>query len=391
MKNLYLIFCLLSSLVSLAQPDIDFSSTQGGYTAGALSKTYSSVGSPPTNATVTVSGVTSGLQSGSPQAFSRGLQLAVNHTTNTACVSVTMRFNAGIQGLTFKLLNVDRGVLSGSLYPFVDQVTVTGLNGAASVSPTISASGSAGNYSTISGNVVTGIGDAPTSSSDPGNVVTFAGTVTEVIVQYCNNTAQTNSDPGPQTMTIEDLSWTGVLPVGLTSFSGKVVGDQVALAWSTAWERNNAYFEVQRSQDAREFGGLHQLAAATQSESRQLYTFLDVAPLNGTSYYRLKQVDAGENGSVTFSKIIAVIRNDDAPNLALLGNPTGEIIRFAHRNIDTQQLRLITPTGVQIPFQIRSESETISEVIPNQPIPSGLYLLTTSQWGRAIALKILKL
>ncbi|MVM41651.1 hypothetical protein GO730_34910 [Spirosoma sp. HMF3257] len=224
---------------------------------------------------------------------------------------MTVTFSPGIQGLTFKLLNVDKGATSGSANTFVDQVTVSGKYNTTSVTPTISASGTAGTYSTISGNVITGTGDAPSSSADPGNKVTFAGTVTEVTITYCNDAANTAANPGTQTITVEDFSWTATtpLPVQLLSFQGKPIGNQVALLWETAWEQNSDYFEVQRSRDAKEFVSIGRVAALDESKSRHSYSLLDQNPVAGTGYYRLKQVDKGEQ-QTTYSKMIAIVLDD---------------------------------------------------------------------------------
>ncbi|MFD2937060.1 hypothetical protein [Spirosoma flavum] len=392
MKYIYFLVSIFISNIVLAQPDLDFQTTQGGWTTGTLSKSYTSVGTPATNVNVSLGGTTTGLQSNSPQAFSRGLQLAVNHTSNTACVTTTITFSPVVQGLTFRLLNVDRGAANSTNYDFIDQVTVSGMNGAASVTPTISASGTAGNYSSISGNTVTGTGDAPASASDPGNQVTFSGIVTEITITYCNNAAQTIANPGAQTITIEDLSWSAPLPVHVISFQGKVIGNQVALAWETAWEQNNDYFEVQRSNDAHEFVSVGRVAAVGQSDSRQVYSLLDQEPLTGTGYYRLKQVDRGIDQLVTYSKIIALILDDVIPTLAVIENPVeGEVIPIAFRNIEPHQLTLQTASGLVVPYRITNESATRAVLTPIQRLSPGLYLLSGQQGANRLTAKIVVL
>ncbi|AQG80367.1 hypothetical protein [Spirosoma montaniterrae] len=390
MKHLLIGWLMLLSFSVQSQPDLDFQSTQGGWTTGALTKTYTSIGTPARSVTVAISGATSELQANSPQAFARGLQVGSNFTTNSNCLTTTISFGTGVQGLTFRLLNIDRGQASGSLYNFVDQVTVAAKNGAATVTPAISASGTAGNYSSISGNVITGTGDAPGASADPGNVVSFTGVVTEITIQYCNVSAQTIANPGPQTITIEDLSWSQSLPVAFALFDGKAVGSAVALRWQTAWERNSDFFEVQRSQDAKEFVSIGRVDAAYNSDQLKAYTFLDNAPSRGVNYYRLRQMDKGGTTLATTSAIIAVRFDEAAPSVVLLGNPVaeGEAIRVACRNVDPQTLTLKTTTGVTIPCEIRPESITNSVIIPQSRLSPGIYLLGSKVANQVVTLKV---
>ncbi|GAB4047778.1 hypothetical protein [Spirosoma litoris] len=392
MKYVYLLLNLLTVIAAIAQPDLDFQTTQGGWTTSSLSKSYTAVGTPATNVTVSVGGTTSGLQTNSPQAFSRGLQLAVNHTSNSACVTVTVTFNPGVQDLRFRVLNIDRGAANGANYDFIDQVTVSGINGTGNVSPTISASGSAGTYSSISGNTITGTGDAPASSSDPGNLVVFSGAVTQITINYCNNAAQTIANPGAQTITIEDLSWSGSLPVHLISFDGKTVGNQVTLTWKTAWEQNSDYFEVQRSKDAREFSTLARVPAMGQSDRNQLYSVLDTEPLTGINYYRLKQADFGADQGVTYSQIISVTLDDITPDLKISENPLkGDQIQVRFRNMEFQTLSLQTSLGFSVPCHISRESETSAVLTPTQWLAPGLYLVSGYQGAHRLTAKVLVL
>ncbi|AUD00774.1 hypothetical protein [Spirosoma pollinicola] len=392
MKYVYLIVSLLISSVGFAQPDLDFQTTDGGWTTHDLSKSYTGIGNPVTNVTVVMGGTTSGLQSNSPQAFSRGLQLAVNHTTNSACVTTTISFSPGVQGLTFRLLNIDRGAVNGALFDFIDQVSVSGKNVGGNVTPTISASGTAGTYSSISGSTITGTGDAPPSASDPGNKVLFADVVTEITITYCNNAAQVIANPGAQTITIEDLTWFAPLPVHLVDFQAKTVGSQVALNWETAWETNSDYFEVQRSHDAHEFSAVGRVTAVGQSDGKQTYSLLDQEPLAGTSYYRLKQVDKGDDQSIVYSQLIAVVLDKVTPSFSLVGNPVaGDFIRVALRNIDPLTLTLQSVTGAPIPVQLRRESDTRVILVPTQQLAPGLYLLGGQQGATRLTLKIIVL
>ncbi len=94
------------------------------------------------------------------------------------------------------------------------------------------------------------------------------------------------------------------LPVALVSFSAKANGSQVALRWETASELNNKQFEVERSRDGRSFTTILTRAGQGTTSAGTIYNEVDRQPLDGLSYYRLKQVD--RDGKTTYSTPVAV-------------------------------------------------------------------------------------
>lgn len=98
-----------------------------------------------------------------------------------------------------------------------------------------------------------------------------------------------------------------LLPVELTSFSGLVDGDAVALSWTTASELNNAGFDVEFSTAADgEFSKVGFVPGNGVSEEDISYQFRHTfAGFEGqTAYYRLKQVDF--DGAFEYSDVVAV-------------------------------------------------------------------------------------
>lgn len=81
------------------------------------------------------------------------------------------------------------------------------------------------------------------------------------------------------------------LPVELTSFTAKAQANAVQLNWQTASEQRNSHFEILRSADGATFNVIGTKAGNGTTQNRQYYSFEDKQPLNGTSYYALKQFD----------------------------------------------------------------------------------------------------
>jgi hypothetical protein len=95
-----------------------------------------------------------------------------------------------------------------------------------------------------------------------------------------------------------------VLPARLLSFTGKNSGSYNFLEWQTAGGINTHYFEIERSNDSRNFEKIDIVNGGTSSAPTYSYFFIDQHPLNGINYYRLRQAD--NDGAFTYSQIIVV-------------------------------------------------------------------------------------
>lgn len=93
-----------------------------------------------------------------------------------------------------------------------------------------------------------------------------------------------------------------VLPVNFISLNGKLDGDKAILTWSTATEFNNKGFEVQRSNDSKNFYDMGFVNEHNNSSEINTYTYTDVKVAGGSNYYRLKQID--NDGKFTYSSVI---------------------------------------------------------------------------------------
>ncbi len=93
-----------------------------------------------------------------------------------------------------------------------------------------------------------------------------------------------------------------VLPVELVRLAAAPAGSNIRVSWTTASERDAAYFEVQRSANGREFQTIGTVNASGTTLTTRDYTFFDKAPLAGLAYYRLRQVDT--NGPSHLSYIV---------------------------------------------------------------------------------------
>lgn len=109
------------------------------------------------------------------------------------------------------------------------------------------------------------------------------------------------------------------LPITLTSFSAARHDSHVELLWSTAFERDNSHFIVERSADGHTSESILTIAGAGNSSDLLHYSAHDNEPLPGTTYYRLKQVDL--NGSYSYSEWVRVNGSKAGSAISIYPNP----------------------------------------------------------------------
>lgn len=110
------------------------------------------------------------------------------------------------------------------------------------------------------------------------------------------------------------------LPVELLSFTATVKNNnQVELDWATAIEINNDYFTVERSADGVTFAEVTTVDGAGNSTEVHQYSAIDGTPVNGTSYYRLKQTDF--DGAFKYSNIASVSIGNTEPTAQITVYP----------------------------------------------------------------------
>lgn len=140
----------------------------------------------------------------------------------------------------------------------------------------------------------------------------------------------TPSNPG--TVTIVCLQ---VLPVALTAFHA-VIDEQskVRLHWSTASEKNNLGFSVERSIDNSHWQSLGFVSGNGTTAEVHHYLFADESPLPGVNYYRLRQTDF--DGGEEFSPIVVADVRATGAQLEVFPNPSGSGALSVH-TLSTQE------------------------------------------------------
>lgn len=176
------------------------------------------------------------------------------------------------------------------------------------------------------------------------------------------------------------------LPVYFKSFTGKCVDSQTKLTWETTTETNNAYFEVEKSQDARQWRTLTKINGALNSNETMRYTYTDTEKSEGNSYYRIKQTDS--NGRTSRTNSITVVGcGGSLQMISVYPNPTSDGINIRIVAKDKVGYELYDIRG------IRLGSGTLSELtyLPMEKlVPSAYVLKVTTLTNEVTSFTIIK-
>ncbi len=173
-----------------------------------------------------------------------------------------------------------------------------------------------------------------------------------------------------------------VLPVELISFSGKNIGRENELFWTTATESNLEKYSIERSADGQNFETIGAiLPDAADSEVTQNYSFIDAQPFKGINYYRLKIVDIDDK--FEYSQVIVLFVDDLKNEVSLYPNPTTNFIEIKGIVSEETTIHLIDALG----RSIRSEQLRRDEPLDVSYLPNGTYFIEFRTNGQKAIVK----
>jgi hypothetical protein len=177
-----------------------------------------------------------------------------------------------------------------------------------------------------------------------------------------------------------------VLPVELLSLNVQKIDNQNALIqWTTASEKNNLKFEIERSIDLHNFQKIGEKLGNINSSGLNNYQFMDLNPVDTKNYYRLKQIDI--NGDYKYSEILFVdfSTNNSEPNdiqislLNSLSNPEIRIITSENFKASNFAIQIFDIEGRLVEdlekLNIQASSNTILPIKSND-LKNGIYFIS---------------
>jgi hypothetical protein len=182
-----------------------------------------------------------------------------------------------------------------------------------------------------------------------------------------------------------------VLPVEIISFSGALNSGNVNLKWTTASETNNAYFTIEKSNDAVHFEELTRVQGKGNSTSKVDYSIIDYFAYSGVSYYRLSQTDY--NGKRSENFLTSIINTSDDGMFTVVPNPTDGIINISYDCEITAAgvLNIYNSSGLKVVSkEINCTSGTNRIQVDLGDNTTGVYFVTFSMNDKFYTKKLLK-
>ncbi len=161
-----------------------------------------------------------------------------------------------------------------------------------------------------------------------------------------------------------------VLPAtGLELFL-KSEDERIVINWKTITEVNTNYFEVQRSNDGRDFTTIGSEPAAGYSNAPKNYSKYDQLSTSGTYYYRIKLVD--RDGRFSYSEVKSTMYEMNGKEITAGPNPFNSqlVIRNAK---DVRSLDVLDMSGKLI---LRNTYMNRSQIVLEcNHLPAGVYTI----------------
>jgi len=179
------------------------------------------------------------------------------------------------------------------------------------------------------------------------------------------------SGPGISNRTVNFTASSTPLPVKLVSFNAEALKNKVKIMWTTATETDNDHFTVERSTDGSNWATVKMINGAGTSSIMNKYEVYDENPVQGNTYYRLKQTDI--DGRSTYSEVRS-IKYTGAVNVAVFPVPNaGNTVNFSGiADYKNWMMNVTDASGARV------YASTLSAATVNLPatMKPGLYLIT---------------
>ncbi|MBO0359405.1 T9SS type A sorting domain-containing protein [Hymenobacter sp. BT186] len=202
---------------------------------------------------------------------------------------------------------------------------------------------------------------------------------------------------GTNTSTFTIVIGTRPLPVELATFEVRAVKVDALLDWTTASEKNNDRFEVERSLNGSTFEKIGTVRGQGTTQATTAYNFKDAgigARTQSLVYYRLRQIDL--DGTVSYSPVRTVRFEAQAAvtaKLSVFPNPATTADRVVTLDLSTlpkgtYQALLVDAAGRILGTY--SVEGGINKTVDVQNLPTGTYIIQVRGNGLKLSERLLK-
>jgi hypothetical protein len=231
------------------------------------------------------------------------------------------------------------------------------------------------------------------------NVNEVVGTLTNPTLNHHNGSGWEIPTMGTSSVSGTTLTYTGykgtfspfaiggsstfALPVELIKFQTTCQSDYTQVDWTTASEKNNAFFELYKSEDATNWEKIYTTKGQGTKATETQYSFKDID--KKASYYRLKDID--KDGIENWSHIIFSDCKDEDSPIQIYPNPATDFIKVVTPISENTILNIITLDGKIIKTMPLISNQTL---IPIKELTKGIYIIEIDNLKQKYTHQILK-
>ena len=177
-----------------------------------------------------------------------------------------------------------------------------------------------------------------------------------------------------------------LLPIVLEHFKA----DKNLLLFRTASESNNSHFLIERSANGKDFSAIGRVEGHGTTQTVQNYEFLDKTPLQGTNYYRLKQIDFDER--FEYSKILSVYFGQKNLDVSI-SSATNDFIKLNifSQNEDDANISIVDMNGRIVSVQNVILNAKENQIDISNSLQNGMYIVKINTNSGEQASKVLNI
>ncbi len=193
----------------------------------------------------------------------------------------------------------------------------------------------------------------------------------------------TQSRAGINNLSNFSVGSNGILPVNLIDFKGTWDENKINLFWTTAKERNNSHFIIERSIDKIHFDKVGKLDGWGNTDKLSHYIFTDTQDLDKLDdssilYYRLQQNDY--DGNINYHGVIAIKNlNQAIETISISPNPFNSQtnIKLQISYTEIINIKVVNLNGEVVLEQesLAKEGQNSIELFNSNQLNSGIYFV----------------
>ena len=166
-------------------------------------------------------------------------------------------------------------------------------------------------------------------------------------------------------------------PIELLSFTAQKQSNNTRIIWTTASEENNDFFTIERSQDGEAWGAFAIILGAGNSNRILEYEVVDYEPIEGTTYYRLKQTDY--DGAFSYSDVVVVYMDEKVLiPISVYPNPATGRIQITTNQSSINEIHIFNMLGQEFTAVVSISQNGDSQFTMDiSSLPIGVYIIRT--------------